>query len=268
MKLIFLGQAGFLIETGRHRYLIDPYLSNFIVSSGIGSANYFSREFEPPFLPTELGKIDAIFITHDHADHCDPLTLMPILADQPRCVIYGAYTVAEHLRSLGVKPDQVRVISVDKPVSIENIKVSAIPSAHYELEPNTATGEYPYLGYVFNLDGFTVFHSGDTIYYDGLVERLTEISRHYDVVCLPVNGRDKAREDLEITGNLMPGEALNLAASINAQMLIPMHNDLFKINSMDPKILNEIKALNYPELEVIWLKAGESLNWNKKRSRL
>jgi L-ascorbate metabolism protein UlaG (beta-lactamase superfamily) len=260
MILTFLGQAGFLIEIKRHRFLIDPYLSNYVVSSGIGSAEYFSREFKPPFSPTELGRIDAIFITHDHADHCDPLTLMPILSAQSQCVIYGPFTVAAQLRSLRVNPYQARVISVGKPVIIESVTVKSIPSAHYELESDGATGEYPFLGFVFNLEGSTVYHSGDTILYEGLVERLAEISSHYDLACLPVNGRDKAREDLGITGNLMPEEALKLAASINSKILIPMHNDLFKINSMDPNILDEIQGSKYPDLEVKWLKAGESLN--------
>ena len=259
MKLTFLGQAGFLIESGQHRFMIDPYLSNYVVSGGIGSARYFSREYEPPFLPTELGKIDAIFITHDHADHCDPLTLMPILSAQPHCVVYGSFTVTMHLIELGATPTQVRTISVGSLVNISNSSVTAIPSAHYELEPEPATGEFPYLGFVFKIDGLSIYHSGDTILYDGLMERLKEISRDYDVVCLPVNGRDNFRESLDITGNLMPDEALNLAASIHARLLIPIHNDLFKINSIDPNILNRIQIEKYPKLKINRLTAGESV---------
>ena len=31
--LVWLGQAGFLIARGRHRILIDPYLSDFLAQS-------------------------------------------------------------------------------------------------------------------------------------------------------------------------------------------------------------------------------------------
>ena len=46
MELTYLGQAGFLIEDNERRYLIDPYLSNYVVTGGIGDPEYFSRVFK------------------------------------------------------------------------------------------------------------------------------------------------------------------------------------------------------------------------------
>lgn len=259
MKLTFLGQAGFLIEFEEMRFLIDPYLSDYVVSSGIGSAQYFSREFEPPFAPSELGSIDAVFITHDHADHCDPLTLLPILVHNPECKVYGSFSVAEHLKAAGIHASQLHTLSVGKPARIGSVLVASLPSAHYGLDRDPVSGEFPYLGFLFNFDGITLYHSGDTVFYEGMVESLVRFSPRYDVVCLPVNGRDKTREALDIKGNLTPAEALELAAKIKADLLIPMHNDLFKINSMDPNILDELRLSRYPVLNVSWLKAGETI---------
>ena len=63
MRVQYLGQAGFKIDGVKTSYLIDPYLSDYVVSGGYGSAELFSRNFPPPVQPENLIHIDAVFIT-------------------------------------------------------------------------------------------------------------------------------------------------------------------------------------------------------------
>jgi len=259
MRLKFLGQTGFLIALEEGNFLIDPYLSNYVVDSGIGDARHFSRQFPAPVSIEELKNIKGIFITHDHADHCDPETVLPILNNNPGCRVIAPEPARKVLENKGMDESRCIMPSLTDWQFIGTIRFIALPSAHYELAQDAKTGAYPYLGYVIKQHDVILYHAGDTILYEGMVERLQRISTDYDVCCLPANGRDANREALGIIGNLQPQEALWLADQINADTLIPTHNDLFKSNQIDPSIMKNIQKAQYPAQTVRWLRAGEEL---------
>lgn len=261
MKIMFLGQAGFLIEGNGTRFIIDPYLSNFVVDSGIGNAKLFSREFPAPIQTDKLCDIDTAFITHDHADHCDPTTLIPLLMNNPKCKVICPYTVFNVLIKLGISHKRLCVPPVGMGQKEGSLSYSAIPSAHYLLDLNPETGESPYFGYVIEFDGVVIYHSGDTVLYDGLLRTLRHAASHIDIACLPVNGRDEKREALGIIGNLQPEEAAKLAHSLGANFLIPMHNDLFKINRLDPEIVNNHITKHFTGQKVKWLQPGDVFHY-------
>jgi L-ascorbate metabolism protein UlaG (beta-lactamase superfamily) len=95
----------------------------------------------------------------------------------------------------------------------------------------------PFCGFVVKIDGLVIYHAGDTILGDGMVEELRPLG--VDVALLPVNGRDAAREEAGILGNLWPDEALALAAAIGARWLVPMHFDMVRGNTIAPEALLE-----------------------------
>ncbi len=256
----YLGQAGYRIKADKTSFLIDPYLSNYVVDGGFGPAEIFHREFPPPENPVELCDIDFIFITHDHADHCDPNTVLPLIEANPEIKIICPATAARKLLSFGV--DRSRFIDpiVGQRLYAGDLAFTAVASAHYEHELDPLTGTDIYLGYVITVNDVVLYHSGDTILYPGMYDQLSLASDHFDVVCLPVNGRDAQREAQGMIGNLDAGEALELALQLQAQVMLPMHNDLFAANRVSPAILAQLADTRAPHQRIHWLKPGE-LYW-------
>ena len=253
----YLGQAGYRIKSATTTFLIDPYLSNYVVDGGFGPAEIFGREFPPPEDPRRMENVDFVFITHDHADHCDPQTLHPLVQANPHLKIIAPITAARTLQSAGINPAQFLDPSEGQRRREGELTFAAIPSAHYELDSDPATGTAAYLGYVIESSGVVLYHSGDTILYPGLLKKLKNAAAHFDLVCLPVNGRDARREAMGMVGNLDSREALELALQLEARVLLPMHNDLFAANRVNPGILADISSNVAPRQRIHWLQPGE-----------
>ena len=72
-------------------------------------------------------------------------------------------------------------------LELAGFRVHAVPSAHEGLDTDRK-GRHLYLGYVIEAEGLRLYHSGDSLAYAGLVERLG--ADPFDVLFLPINGRD------------------------------------------------------------------------------
>ncbi len=252
----FLGQAGFIVRTSKQAFVVDPYLSNYVVESGAGSAELFSREFAIPVNPDQVKDISLAFITHDHADHCDPLTLLPMIKTNQGIVIVGPRPVANHLLAEGVSEKQIFVPEIDQMNELKGTRFYAVPAAHYGFDQNEK-GEFGNFGFVINVNDQWLYHSGDTILYDGMVERILQHTKKIKIACLPVNGRDGWRERMGMIGNLDGAETLELVRLIHAEILLPMHNDLFKVNHVNPAILADLADRKSPRQKIHWLQPGE-----------
>ena len=79
------------------------------------------------------------------------------------------------------------------------------------------------------LGPWTLYHSGDTIPYEGMEEILKQWS--INVALLPINGRLPERR---VAGNLWGREAARLAKSISVGIVIPCHYEMFEFNTENP----------------------------------
>jgi L-ascorbate 6-phosphate lactonase len=262
MIIQFLGQAGFLLSGTRSRVLIDPYLSDFVVTGGYGSVDLFTRNFPPPVLPGELFNIDTVFITHDHADHCDLETLSVVHKNNPNCFFIGSSQVRSHLNGI-IPKDWFLIPSIGKKDENQwGIEYFTVPAAHPWFDKYNFQVEPECLGYVIKMDDIVVYHSGDTVLFDGLTDMIRECRWNIDIASLPVNGRDEKREKMGIVGNMNVVEALELSKSIKAKWFIPMHNDLFSVNQEDPDIVD--LALNKEsKVMVVKMKSGQAIEYKK-----
>jgi L-ascorbate 6-phosphate lactonase len=246
-----LGQAGFIAQDRAKTVVFDPYLSDSIKHDALGP-----RQFPPPIDPSALRRVDVVFISHDHGDHLDPETLRPLLTASPECHFVAPGRSRDLLIEMGVRAEQVIVPALELEQLIGDVEIQAIPSAHYEWETDEE-GLPRFYGYVVGLGEVTIYHSGDSILYDGMIERLRR--QRIDVAILPINGRDWPREQAGLVGNLDAAEALYLADAIGAGLLIPCHYDLFAGNSVNPAHFVDLLYRRYWHQRFKLMQPGERI---------
>jgi L-ascorbate metabolism protein UlaG (beta-lactamase superfamily) len=130
--------------------------------------------------------------------------------------------------------------------------IHAVPAAHNLREQDDA-GHERYIGIVVEVGGVTIYHSGDTLRYDGMVDILRRWE--IDVALLPINGNDPARG---VAGNLDGVEAAQLAYDIGARLVVPCHYDMFAFNTASPALFVDTAQQLGQAYRV--MQAGECLN--------
>lgn len=246
-----LGQHGFLLKGGKHVVVIDPYLSNYVSER----SPEVQRRVPIAVAPGELDMVDTVLITHHHADHCDPRTLEPLLRASPRAQVFASYKARNELVDHGIDSARIAVPPIDRPFRLDDsLRITPIPAAHYGFEPDD-DGNPAFLGFIVELNGVRLYHSGDTVVYEGQLERLQ--AQPIDVMCLPINGRDWFREQDKLVGNMDYREAAELAVRAGGPVLLTAHNDMFAGNRINPAYLFDYLETYHPELRAHQLRVGE-----------
>ncbi len=221
----WLGQSGYLIKSRRGTLAIDPYLSEHLTRKYEATGRPHVRMTRAPIRGADLHGVDLVLASHKHSDHCDPETLPELLTGSPAILVLPA-AIHEHALALGLESG--RMVGLDAGDSVERagFRVRAVPSAHEGLDTDSA-GRHLYLGYVVETEGIRFYHSGDSLAYEGLPAQLGP--EPFDVLFLPINGRDPARG---VAGNMTAAEALDLAALIRPRFVVPHHYDMFTFNTI------------------------------------
>ena len=229
-RLWWLGQSGFLLQWLGQHLLFDPYLSDSLTKKYASTDKPHVRMTEIPIDPARLDFIDVATSTHNHTDHLDAETLLPIMAANPELkLIVAEANRAFVANRLGCEADWLVGLNDGESAQVGAFRVHAVPAAHEDVERDES-GRSKYLGFVINFGPWTVYHSGDTILYDSMVATLQPFE--IDVALLPINGRAPERR---VAGNLTALEAARLGREIGASLVIPMHYDMFAFNTAPPE---------------------------------
>src|SRR5882757_8846778 len=130
MKITFLGHQGWQIENNKGRsFLLDPILEEI----GNGAARL-------PVWPqrrldfSKMAPIDAVIISHEHADH---FSLETLAALPPRCKIYisdlASLAMATAIREMGFQVERFTALDT---FSINGLKITPLPALYNKLEPH------------------------------------------------------------------------------------------------------------------------------------
>jgi L-ascorbate metabolism protein UlaG (beta-lactamase superfamily) len=223
-RLWWLGQSGYVLQwRGRH-LLLDPYLSDSLTKKYANTDKPHVRMTERAVDPAALNFIDVVTSSHNHTDHLDAETLGPLLRVNTGITLIVAEAnrkfVAERLR---IDPSFPVGLEIGQSTDAGPFRVEAVPAKHDELGPE-------FVGYIVRFGPWTIYHSGDTLLYDGMAELLR--CHNVDLALLPINGRAAERR---VAGNLNAVEAAQLGKQIGARTVIPCHYEMFEFNTADPQ---------------------------------
>jgi L-ascorbate metabolism protein UlaG (beta-lactamase superfamily) len=229
LHIWWLGQSGFLVLYQDDFLLLDPYLSDSLTKKYAGTNKPHIRMTERVIAPAKLDFVAIVTSSHIHTDHLDAETIRPLLTTNPNLTILvstaNCHFAAERLQ---LPPKRLTTIACDQPQTLGPWTFHAVPAAHEELALDE-NGDHKFIGLVVEVGSWTLYHSGDTLRYAGMVNWLKPFS--IDVAMLPINGRDPARG---VAGNLSGPEAVQLAQDCHMKQIIPCHFDMFEFNTVAP----------------------------------
>ncbi len=228
--LWWLGQSGFLVKWNCRKILFDPYLSDSLTVKYAATDKPHVRMTARSVAPDRLTGLDFVTSSHNHTDHLDADTLVPLFAANPQAkfVIPKANRAFVEKRLGSAIPSLVEMTD-RAAVTADWCTWHGIAAAHNALDRD-ANDDPLFMGYVVQFGPFQFFHSGDTLWHDGLVEKLRALGS-CDAVFLPINGN---RPERRVAGNLNGTEAAALARACVANLVIPCHYDMFTFNTEPP----------------------------------
>jgi L-ascorbate 6-phosphate lactonase len=225
IEVIALGQTGYRIRFGRHVVVVDPYLSDSVEALAGPGARRLHRV---PLEPKDATGVDLVLLTHAHQDHCDPETLKPLSEASPKARFIAPTVCHPILRSLGISEDRVQRPPVAWSETLPDLELTSIPSCHPTVRVASA-GDFECVGYGLRFDGRLLYHAGDTVASDQVLQAVRVMGRP-DWAFLPVNETNFFRSRADIVGNMSPREAFQFADEIGAREVVPTHWDLFPAN--------------------------------------
>ena len=151
--------------------------------------------FDPYDIKNEYHDADYIFITHDHYDHYDNVSIEKVKKETTKIILPKCLEDKEHY--LLVEPNKEYII--------DNIKFSTIPS--YNLDKPFHPKEKEYVGYNILLKDEYYYIMGDT-------DRTPEVdSVKTDYCFIPIGG----------VYTMDVYEAINYINDLNPKIAIPIH---------------------------------------------
>ena len=238
--LWWLGQSGYLLLWKGISVLIDPYLSDSLTKKYAATNKPHIRMSERVVDPNLLKDISIVTSSHNHTDHLDGETVIPIIKNNPHI----KFIIPEANRDFVCERVQIQKdfpvgLTDGQSVTIDAFTFHGVPAKHNEIERDEI-GNCKFMGYVIEFGEWKIYHSGDTLWYDNMVEILKPFNA--DVAILPINGNDPSRG---VAGNLDTKEAAALGKEIGAKVVIPCHYDMFTFNTANPAdFAREAKEVN------------------------
>jgi L-ascorbate metabolism protein UlaG (beta-lactamase superfamily) len=199
--VVHVAHSTHVIALGGMRFLTDPWFYD----PAFGA---LSHDVKPAVLPNELGPLDAILVTHDHADHAD-LRAMDEM-DKRAAVIVATKDLAARVRARGFS--DVSVLTPWEERKVGEAIVTAVPGLHDIYE----------IGYVVRAHDKSVYFAGDSALHPdlpGIAERFKP-----DISILPVDGTRLTGGGLHV---MTPEDATKAARILGSKLVVPSHAEAY-----------------------------------------
>jgi len=215
MRITYIGHATLLIEIEGRRILTDP---NF--DSRLGRV--LRRVSDPGIALEMLPKLDALLLTHAHADHLSFESLRRLPRDIP---LYAPPSIATWLARLGFS--HAVPLAPGGEERVGDVSIFAAAACHVGSRYAVDRWRQSANMYLLQSPTRAAFFAGDTALtpqIHHLVEEvLHERGRVLDVALLPIGHAPWWKRAAFRRGHLTPEDALSLYSRLQAEWFIPYH---------------------------------------------
>lgn len=214
LRITYIGHATLLIRIGDRVLLTDP---NFDEALG----RFLPRVSDPGVPLADLPELDALLLTHAHADHLSFKSLDALPRDIP---LFAPPVIARWLRRRGYGSG--KPIAAGESASIGEIRLHAAAATHRGNRYAVDRWRHESNMYLLETNSVSCFFAGDTSLTSAtthLVERhIGGIGRRLDVALLPIGYAPWWKPGFR-KGHLTSDDALSLFDRLEARYLIPYH---------------------------------------------
>ncbi len=189
--------------------------------------------------PFAITKLDALLATHDHGDHIDENVAAAVIQNCPGVPFIGPEACTNLWRSWGVPEERLITVKPGDTVKVKEVEIVVLDSFdRTELvtaPPGKILKDQPVqemdklaVNYLFKTNGGNVYHSGDSHYSNYFAKHGNE---HKIDVAFGSFG-DNPRG---MTDKINAFDILRMAESLNTDVIIPIHHDIWTNFMADPK---------------------------------
>jgi L-ascorbate metabolism protein UlaG (beta-lactamase superfamily) len=247
-SLTWVGHATYLVQLRGKSILTDPLLE---------SLPMFPRHSPPGVHHSKMPKIDVVTVSHNHRDHLDVPSIKK-LGKEP------TYLVPLGLKKFFTDLGMPKVIELNwwEKTTIDGVEFMFVPSQHWSRRGPFDTNKTLWGGWVMYGEK-TVWHAGDTAYFDGFKE-IGERAGQIDAALLPI-GAYEPRWFMK-NQHMNPHDAVQAFLDSKAHLFCAMHWGTFKLTdeplSEPPQVLLDIwRERSLPAEKLFLAKLGESYWW-------
>lgn len=221
LGITFIGHSGFFLQMGGKNILVDPNFARWLF--------LLKRLRNPGLRIGELPAIDYVLITHAHFDHLNRPSLRRIARLTQRLtgrapILIVPSQVADVVRFLGFRTVMELAWWDESHDANGRLTITHVPARHWgaRMLRDTHRG---FGGYVLRDGHHSVYHAGDTAYFDGFSEIGKRLNP--EIALLPIGAyHPESFRNVHTS----PEDAMQAFLDLGSQWMVPMHYGSFRLS--------------------------------------
>ena len=241
--ICWLSHAGFLIQLGGKRILLDPVF---------GDIPFYRRQTASPYSAAELGQVDYLLVSHVHYDHFDTASIQSLVSKNPKAILPLHMSKVLHQTAPSLKCEE---LDWYESYEEDGLKITLVPARHWGRRGLFDKNRVLWGGYVLSYGGKNIYFAGDT----APGAHFKEIGSRFDIdwALLPIG----AYKPVFIMkhNHMNPQEAFEAFGQLKAKKMVPMHYGTFNLTDepLDEPLQWIEKIVKENPGEIVVLKGGE-----------